>query len=56
MEGWSEDDVETFERLMTRFADGVTSLTDVRADARLGRQGLGRGRPATAPRSGTAPY
>ena len=29
MDGWSEDDVLTFERLMTRFADGVAALTDV---------------------------
>lgn len=29
MEGWSEADVLTFERLMTRFADGVAALTDV---------------------------
>jgi DNA-binding MarR family transcriptional regulator len=28
MDGWSEDDVRTFERLMTRFADGVANLTD----------------------------
>ena len=28
MDGWSEEDVLTFERLMTRFADGVASLTD----------------------------
>jgi len=28
MEGWSEDDVLTFERLMSRFADGVASQTD----------------------------
>ncbi|MGW5194654.1 MarR family winged helix-turn-helix transcriptional regulator [Kribbella sp. NPDC004138] len=28
MEGWSEEDVQTFERLMTRFADGVAALTE----------------------------
>ncbi|GAA1604339.1 hypothetical protein GCM10009789_67900 [Kribbella sancticallisti] len=28
MDGWSDSDIETFERLMTRFADGVTSLAD----------------------------
>ncbi|MEU4394782.1 MarR family transcriptional regulator [Kribbella sp. NPDC023855] len=33
MNGWSETDIETFERLMTRFADGVTSLVDERGDA-----------------------
>ena len=32
MEGWSEDDVLTFERLMSRFADGVASQTDAGAD------------------------
>lgn len=32
MDGWSEDDVLTFERLMTRFADGVASLTDPTLD------------------------
>jgi DNA-binding MarR family transcriptional regulator len=30
MNGWTEQDVETFEKLMTRFADGVTSLVDER--------------------------
>jgi DNA-binding MarR family transcriptional regulator len=28
MDGWSDEDVQTFERLMTRFADGVAALTD----------------------------
>jgi predicted secreted hydrolase len=28
MNGWSDSDIETFGRLMTRFADGVTSLVD----------------------------
>jgi DNA-binding MarR family transcriptional regulator len=32
MNGWTESDVETFEKLMTRFADGVTSLIEERAD------------------------
>lgn len=32
MNGWSDSDIETFERLMTRFADGVTSLVDERVD------------------------
>ncbi|MEU8226841.1 MarR family transcriptional regulator [Kribbella sp. NPDC048915] len=27
MEGWSEEDIKTFERLMTRFADGVAART-----------------------------
>ena len=30
MEGWTDSDIETFERLMTRFADGVTSIVDER--------------------------
>jgi len=32
MEGWSESDIKTFEQLMTRFADGVTSIADERTD------------------------
>jgi DNA-binding MarR family transcriptional regulator len=32
MEGWSEQDIKTFEGLMTRFADGVANLTDARDD------------------------
>ena len=28
MDGWSQTDIETFEKLMTRFADGVTNLVD----------------------------
>lgn len=28
MNGWSDSDIETFERLMTRFADGVTNQVD----------------------------
>jgi DNA-binding MarR family transcriptional regulator len=34
MDGWSDSDIETFEKLMTRFADGVTNLVDERADPR----------------------
>ncbi|WP_328328256.1 MarR family transcriptional regulator [Kribbella sp. NBC_00382] len=30
MDGWSEQDIETFEKLMTRFADGVINLVDER--------------------------
>jgi DNA-binding MarR family transcriptional regulator len=30
MDGWTEEDIETFERLMTRFAEGVTSIVDAR--------------------------
>ncbi|MEU0095127.1 MarR family transcriptional regulator [Kribbella sp. NPDC006257] len=30
MEGWTDSDIETFEKLMTRFADGVTSIVDAR--------------------------
>lgn len=36
MDGWDSADIETFEKLMTRFADGVTSIADERAD-RAGR-------------------
>ncbi len=28
MDGWTTDDIETFEKLMTRFAEGVTNLVD----------------------------
>jgi len=48
MDGWSEDDILTFERLMTRFADGVASLTDAGADA--GRAWADKGWAAVAPR------
>ncbi|MFG1817090.1 MarR family winged helix-turn-helix transcriptional regulator [Kribbella sp. NPDC049174] len=47
MEGWSEDDVRTFERLMTRFADGVASQTDTGADNRTWAD---KGWAAVAPR------
>jgi DNA-binding MarR family transcriptional regulator len=30
MNGWTEQDIETFEKLMSRFADGVTNLIDER--------------------------
>jgi DNA-binding MarR family transcriptional regulator len=30
MDGWTEKDIETFEKLMTRFADGVINLVDER--------------------------
>jgi DNA-binding MarR family transcriptional regulator len=33
MNGWDESDIETFEKLMTRFADGVTNLVDERVDS-----------------------
>ncbi|WP_051084623.1 MarR family winged helix-turn-helix transcriptional regulator [Kribbella catacumbae] len=33
MDGWTDTDIETFEKLMTRFADGVTSLVDARDGA-----------------------
>jgi DNA-binding MarR family transcriptional regulator len=46
MDGWSEDDVETFERLMTRFADGVAALTDTPA----GTAWADKGWAAVAPR------
>jgi DNA-binding MarR family transcriptional regulator len=31
MDGWDTSDIETFEKLMTRFADGVSSIADERA-------------------------
>jgi DNA-binding MarR family transcriptional regulator len=38
MEGWSDEDVATFERLMTRFADGVAARAEnSAADASAGR-------------------
>ncbi|WBQ06872.1 MarR family winged helix-turn-helix transcriptional regulator [Kribbella sp. CA-293567] len=30
MDGWTQSDIETFEKLMTRFADGVINLVDER--------------------------
>jgi DNA-binding MarR family transcriptional regulator len=54
MDGWSEDDVLTFERLMTRFADGVASLTDPATDKTWADKGWAavapRLRPAVAER------
>lgn len=47
MDGWSEDDILTFERLMTRFADGVASLTDTGSD---NRSWADKGWAAVAPR------
>lgn len=46
MDGWSEDDVATFERLMTRFAEGVASLTDPAVD----KSWADKGWAAVAPR------
>ena len=46
MEGWSEDDVQTFERLMTRFADGVAALTEAPSSAAWADKGWA----AVAPR------
>ncbi|MEV0789322.1 MarR family transcriptional regulator [Kribbella sp. NPDC050459] len=53
MEGWSEEDVQTFERLMTRFADGVAALTEPPSSAAWADKGwaavaprLGRSAPA----------
>ncbi|WP_328991503.1 MarR family transcriptional regulator [Kribbella sp. NBC_01245] len=33
MAGWDLDDIKTFERLMTRFADGVNNVADARGEA-----------------------
>jgi DNA-binding MarR family transcriptional regulator len=46
MEGWSDEDVQTFERLMTRFADGVTALTEAPTSAAWADKGWA----AVAPR------
>jgi DNA-binding MarR family transcriptional regulator len=46
MDGWSEEDIETFERLMTRFADGVANLTDPATD----KTWADKGWAAVAPR------
>ncbi|NUS00122.1 MAG: MarR family transcriptional regulator [Kribbellaceae bacterium] len=46
MEGWSEEDVQTFERLMTRFADGVAALTEAPTSAAWADKGWA----AVAPR------
>ena len=46
MEGWSEEDVQTFERLMTRFADGVAALTEPPSSAAWADKGWA----AVAPR------
>jgi DNA-binding MarR family transcriptional regulator len=46
MEGWSEEDVQTFERLMTRFADGVAARTDAPSSAAWADKGWA----AVAPR------
>lgn len=41
MDGWDAADIETFEKLMTRFADGVNSF----ADERAGRAGQAAASP-----------
>jgi DNA-binding MarR family transcriptional regulator len=46
MEGWSDEDVQTFERLMTRFADGVTANTEAPSSAAWADKGWA----AVAPR------
>ena len=46
MEGWSEEDVQTFERLMTRFADGVAAHTETPS----GSAWADKGWAAVAPR------
>jgi DNA-binding MarR family transcriptional regulator len=33
MDGWDESDIETFAKLMTRFADGVNNIVDERAES-----------------------
>jgi DNA-binding MarR family transcriptional regulator len=51
MDGWSEDDVLTFERLMTRFADGVARLTDVPATGTWADKGWAAVAPRLRPAS-----
>jgi DNA-binding MarR family transcriptional regulator len=46
MEGWPEEDVQTFERLMTRFADGVAARTEAPSSAAWADKGWA----AVAPR------
>ena len=36
MDGWTDTDIETFEKLMTRFAEGVVNVPDERADRAAG--------------------
>lgn len=36
MDGWDAADIETFEKLMTRFAEGVVNVPDERADRAAG--------------------
>ncbi len=51
MEGWSEEDVQTFERLMTRFADGVAARTEVPASAAWAEKGWAAVAPRPSPRA-----
>lgn len=46
MEGWSDEDVQTFERLMTRFADGIAAHTEAPSSAAWADKGWA----AVAPR------
>jgi hypothetical protein len=38
MDGWDSVDILTFEKLMTRFAEGVVNAADDRADPRASPQ------------------
>jgi DNA-binding MarR family transcriptional regulator len=51
MEGWSEEDVQTFERLMTRFADGVAARTEAPASAAWADKGWAAVAPRPAGRA-----
>jgi hypothetical protein len=51
MEGWSEEDVQTFERLMTRFADGVAADSETHS----GSAWADKGWAAVAPQPRSAP-
>jgi hypothetical protein len=49
MEGWSEEDVQTFERLMTRFADGVAARTEAPSSAAWAEKGWAAVAPRPSP-------
>ncbi|MGW7683685.1 MarR family winged helix-turn-helix transcriptional regulator [Kribbella sp. NPDC054772] len=51
MEGWSEEDVQTFERLMTRFADGVTANTEAPSSAAWADKGWAAVAPRLQPKA-----
>ena len=56
MDGWTDADIQTFERADDPVRRRGHRLIDDPLRERLGRQGLGRGRSATAPPHRRAPY